>query len=181
MTQNKPLSATDELNYLVNISFRALKTAKPKFFINTTQMEYQDLIRQDFLLPNIVAMTNILGKTLLDGPKGQKAFSSILPFDVFKDTDGLCLLNIKETTSSAASKTLKLLLLMQVQKEIFIDPKNKNNEVDLTAFVNSWRHSLSTVPEGRIISPDKIAINLIQQNMRTISSSITNTLKSSNS
>lgn len=178
---NKPLDALEELNFLVNISFRALKN-KPKIIVKTVEIDHSDLIREDFILPAIVAMTNILGKTLLDGPKGQKAFSSILPFDVYKSDDSLCFLKLKEVASSPASKTLKLLLLMQVQKEIFIDPKNKQtNTVDLTNFVNSWRSSLINFPEGRLITPDKIAINLIQQNMKAISSTITNTLKSNNS
>jgi len=180
MSENKPLDAMEELNYLVNLSFRALKV-KPICSIESTEINYQDLIRPDFLLPTIVAMTNTLGRTLLDGPKGQKAFTSILPFEVYKESDNLCFLGLKEIANSPASKTLRLLLLMEVQHSLFVAPKNKqNNTVDFTDFVNGWRETLITTPEGRIISPDKIALKLIQQNMRSLSSVATNALKTSN-
>ncbi len=180
MSENKPLDSMEELNYLVNLSYRALKI-NPTCFIQSTVIPYKDLIRPDFLLPIIVAMTNTLGRTLLDGPKGQKAFTSILPFDVYKETENLCFLALREIPNSTASKTLKLLLLMEVQHSLFVATRNKkDNTVDFTDLVNGWRDTLSSTPEGRIISPDKIALKLIQQNMKILSSTTTNILKTSN-
>jgi len=176
-----PLNAKEELNMLVNLAYRALKV-KPKIIVNTTEISINDSIREDFFLPVIVAMTNTLGRTLLDGPKGMKAFSTILPFEVNKDMECLCFLGMQEISDSMASKTLRSLLLMQVLKSIFIDPMNtKTNVVDLSDLVKGWRNTMMNIPEGRIISPDTIALKLIQQNMKVISSTATNLIKSTNS
>jgi len=70
---------------------------------------------------------------------------------------------------------------MEVQHSLFVATRNKkDNTVDFTDLVNGWRDTLSSTPEGRIISPDKIALKLIQQNMKILSSTTTNILKTSN-
>ncbi len=151
------------------LSAKALGVPQEGIIIEGLELKMKLLLQSDILLPIIVSMANYLGDALLDATN---QYGSIFPFDLQKNEETLCYVNIVENNKKNAPHTIQMLLCMEVC-EILFKP-TFDNVIDVTNVVKSWREALAEIPNNRIIDIKIFHNELIGKNLSYVVKGLNN-------